>query len=149
MNGHDVADDETKTVDSVTKIVDSVTKTVDIETTVAPPTSGEPEPAVVVVDDSPTVEFTIIHNKDKYTVSMKLSSTILELKHQLADMIGVPVSMQKIMIKGLAKDTETLQSLNVSSLSKIMVVGAKLKDIVAVTSVSNDEVRRPSKDMCH
>lgn len=144
MNGHGgvAEDDETKTAEPVTKIAEPVTKTVDSVTEpVVTESPGEP-PAVdePVVDDSPEVEFTIIHNKDKYKVSSKLSSTILMLKYQLADIIGVPVSMQKIMIKGLAKDDETLLALNVSASSKIMVVGAKLKDIVAVSTPSNDEV---------
>lgn len=90
--------------------------------------------------DSPPVEFTIVHNKDKYTVSMPLSSTIKQLKDKLVDMIGVSSQMQKIMIKGLAKDDQTLESLNVSSSSKIMVVGAKLQDIVAVSVANVEEV---------
>lgn len=92
------------------------------------------------VVDSPPVEFTIIHNKEKYTVSMPLLSTIGQLKEKLVDMIGVSSQMQKIMIKGLAKDDQTLESLNVNSSSKIMVVGAKLQDIVAVSVVNVDEV---------
>lgn len=90
--------------------------------------------------DSPSVEFTIIHNKEKYTVSMPLLSTIEQLKNKLVDMIGVPTKMQKIMIKGLAKDNQTLESLNVTPSSKIMVVGAKLQDIVAVSVANVEEV---------
>lgn len=85
------------------------------------------------IDDSPDVQITIMHNKDKYVLSMPLLSTISELKGKLVDIIGVPSKMQKIMIKGLAKDDQTLKSLNVSSSSKIMVVGSKIKDVVAVT----------------
>jgi len=92
--------------------------------------------------DLPSVEFTIIHNKDKYTVSMPPSSTIGQLKGKLVDMIGVPSKMQKIMIRGLAKDDQTLESLNVTSSSKIMVVGAKLQDIVAVSVPKAEEVRK-------
>lgn len=94
----------------------------------------------VVESDSLSVEFTIIHNKEKYTVSMPLLSTIEQLKNKLVDIIGVPAKMQKIMIKGLAKDDQTLESLNVTSSSKIMVVGAKLQDIVAMTVANVEEV---------
>lgn len=98
------------------------------------------EAASDAIDDSPPVEFTIVHNKDKYTVSMPLLSTIGQLKDKLVDMIGVPSTNQKIMIKGLAKDDQTLESLNVSSSSKIMVVGAKLQDIAAVSLANVEEV---------
>lgn len=103
--------------------------------------SADKDEACDLILDSPSVEFTIIHNKDKYTVSMPLLSTIAQLKDKLVDMIGVPSKMQKIMIKGLAKDDQTLESLNVSSSSKIMVVGAKLQDIVAVSVANVEEVR--------
>ncbi|XP_050547939.1 ubiquitin domain-containing protein UBFD1-like [Daktulosphaira vitifoliae] len=86
-----------------------------------------------------TVELTIIHNKDKYLVTMPFSATIGQLKNKLVDIIGVPSKMQKIMIKGLAKDDQTLESLNVNTATKIMVVGAKLQDIVAVSVVSPEE----------
>lgn len=122
VNGHNEASQENKVPDCDTK--------------------DEDVAAADVVVDSPPVEFTVVHNKDKYVVSMPLSSTILQLKEKLFDMIGVPVKMQKIMIKGLAKDDQTLESLNVSSSSKIMVVGAKLQDIVAVSVANVEEVRQ-------
>lgn len=66
---------------------------------------------------------------------MPPSSTIKDLKEKLYDLIGVSSQIQKIMIKGLTKDHQTLESLNVNSSTKIMVVGAKITDIVAVAHV--------------
>lgn len=129
INGHDngTAPDDTEKVP--TERDDMTAETT--ETVQASP---------VAVADSPSVEFTIIHNKDKHAVSMPLLSTIGQLKDKLVDIIGVPSKMQKIMIKGLAKDEQTLESLNVNSSSKIMVVGAKLQDIVAVSVANIEEV---------
>lgn len=129
INGHEDADDDAK--------VDVCCGNKKEEEAAAAATAAA---AVVVKVDSPSVEFAIIHNKDKYMVSMPLSSTIGQLKDKLVDIIGVPIKMQKIMIKGLAKDDQTLESLNVSSSSKIMVVGAKLQDIVAVAVPKAEEV---------
>lgn len=81
------------------------------------------------------IKFVVIHNKIKYTVSMLPSSTIRQLKDKLFDIIGISSQVQKIMIKGLAKDDQTLESLNVNSSSEIMVVGAKLQDIIAIANV--------------
>lgn len=120
MNGHDEANVETNEINST-----------DCEM--------KDNNDIGIIDNSPPVEFTVIHNKDKYAVSMPLSSTIEELKNKLVDIIKVPNKMQKIMIKGLAKDDQTLESLNVNSSSKIMVVGSKLADIVAI-SVATVEV---------
>lgn len=136
----DAAVCETKETESEMKDIDCELKeaTADGEMKEAEcETKDEVANAVV---DSPPVEFTIIHNKDKYTVSMPVLSTIRQLKEKLVDMIGVSSQMQKIMIKGLAKDDQTLESLNVNSSSKIMVVGAKLQDIVAVSVANIDEV---------
>jgi hypothetical protein len=40
--------------------------------------------------------------------------------------------MQKVMVKGLAKDERTLRELGVSSSSKVMVVGSTFSDVMAV-----------------
>lgn len=49
---------------------------------------------------------------------------------------GVPQSMQKVMIKGLAKDERTLRELGVVKGAKVMVVGSKLDDVLAVSTPS-------------
>lgn len=48
--------------------------------------------------------------------------------------------MQKVVIKGLAKDEKTLQELGVVKGAKVMVVGSKLNDVVNV-NVQKSEVR--------
>jgi len=42
--------------------------------------------------------------------------------------------MQKVMIKGLAKDDRTLKELGVAKGAKIMVVGSKLDDVLAMSN---------------
>lgn len=42
--------------------------------------------------------------------------------------------MQKVMIKGLAKDEKTLRELGVARGSKVMIVGSKLDDVVNVNT---------------
>lgn len=144
INGHGETKNETKVADSAVKeetsecTVKEITTESSAEEQITE--SVVKEETCDLIPDSPSVEFTIIHNKDKYMVSMPLSSTIAQLKNKLVDMIGVPSKMQKIMIKGLAKDDQTLESLNVNSSSKIMVVGAKLQDIVAVSVANVEEV---------
>lgn len=144
INGHSKVNDETKVAESAVKeeTTECIAKEKTTESAVEEQTteSAVKDEACDLILNSPPVEFTIIHNKDKYTVSMPLLSTIAQLKDKLVDMIGVPSKMQKIMIKGLAKDDQTLESLNVSSSSKIMVVGAKLQDIVAVSVANVEEV---------
>lgn len=44
--------------------------------------------------------------------------------------------MQKVMIKGLAKDERTLRELGVVKGAKVMVVGSKLDDVLAVSTPS-------------
>ncbi|GLG97243.1 Uncharacterized protein GBIM_04037 [Gryllus bimaculatus] len=65
--------------------------------------------------------------------------TIGELKVHLEDIIGVPHAMQKVMIKGLAKDERTLRDLGVVKGAKVMVVGSKLDDVLAVSTPSKQD----------
>eukprot|EP00088_Acartia_fossae_P054658 TRINITY_DN629_c0_g1_i1.p1 TRINITY_DN629_c0_g1~~TRINITY_DN629_c0_g1_i1.p1 ORF type:complete len:294 (-),score=74.14 TRINITY_DN629_c0_g1_i1:136-1017(-) len=79
------------------------------------------------------IDFKVVYNKKKFDVSFGSEETVGALKSHLQDVIGVPSTMQKVMIKGLAKDEMTLKKLGVSKGSKIMVVGSTLNDVLEVT----------------
>jgi len=49
---------------------------------------------------------------------------------------GVPPAMQKVMIKGLAQDDQTLRTVGVTKGAKVLVVGSKLDDVIAVSAPS-------------
>ena len=46
-------------------------------------------------------------------------------------------SMQKVMIKGLGKNEDTLKGLGVTNGSKVMVIGCSLNDVVNVNTPTN------------
>jgi len=78
------------------------------------------------------VDFKVVFNKKKYDISFGLDDTIGALKVHLADIINVPNTMQKVMIKGLAKDEMSLRQVGVVKGSKVMVVGSTLSDVLEV-----------------
>lgn len=90
-------------------------------------------------DSSSAVDFIVVYNKKKFDITFNSNKTVKELKEYLQGLIGVPQSLQKVMFKGLAKDEQTLKDLDVKSGAKVMVVGSKLDQILAV-STSSPEV---------
>jgi len=86
-----------------------------------------------------TIDFIVIYNKIKYDVQFPLDDNVGQLKKHLEDVIGVPKDLQKIMFKGLAKDEKTLRDIGVAKGAKIMVVGSKLTDVMAVSTPSTQE----------
>lgn len=60
------------------------------------------------------IDFKVIYNKQRINVNFPLDGTVAELKAHLQNIISVPQAMQKVMIKGLAKDEQTLRSLGVT-----------------------------------
>jgi len=78
------------------------------------------------------VDFKVVFNKKKYDVSFDLDDTIGALKVHLQDIIDVPNTMQKVMIKGLAKDEMSLRQVGVTKGSKVMVVGSTMTDVLEV-----------------
>ncbi|XP_054288770.1 ubiquitin domain-containing protein UBFD1-like isoform X1 [Macrosteles quadrilineatus] len=86
------------------------------------------------------IDFTVIYNKNKHDVQFPLDDNVGQLKKHLEDVIGVPHSLQKVMIKGLAKDERTLRELGVTKGMKVMVVGSKLNDVIAVSTHSSQDV---------
>lgn len=61
-----------------------------------------------------SIDFKVIYNKQRISVNFPLDGTVAELKTHLQNIISVPEAMQKVMIKGLAKDDQTLRSLEVT-----------------------------------
>ncbi|PSN43632.1 Ubiquitin domain-containing protein UBFD1 [Blattella germanica] len=88
-----------------------------------------------------SVDFKVIYNKNKFDVNFLLDNTVGQLKQHLQGIIGVPQSMQKVMIKGLAKDERTLRELGVTKGAKVMVVGSKLDDVLAVSTPSKQDLQ--------
>ncbi|KAK6630732.1 hypothetical protein RUM44_002901 [Polyplax serrata] len=88
------------------------------------------------LQDEEAIPLKVIYNKNKYDVNFPLNQTVMQLKHHLQNIIGVPRAMQKVMIKGLAKDDRTLKELGVTKGAKIMVVGSKLDDVLSVSTPS-------------
>lgn len=90
--------------------------------------SSEPVKSI----DMEMVEFKVVFNKKKYDITFGLDDTVGALKVHLQDIISVPSTMQKIMIKGLAKDEMSLRKLGVVKGSKVMVIGSTLNDVLEV-----------------
>lgn len=88
-----------------------------------------------------SIDFKVIYNKKKINVSFALDGTVAELKAHLQNIISVPKDMQKVMIKGLAKDEQTLRSLGVTSGAKVMIVGSKLDDILALSNPTKQQAQ--------
>jgi len=80
--------------------------------------------------------FKVIFNKQKYDISFDLYATVAQLKEHLHSVIGVPKEMQKVMVKGLAKDDKSLKECGITSGSKVMVIGSTFDDVLALSRPS-------------
>lgn len=81
------------------------------------------------------IEFTVVFNKVKHDITFAYDASVLELKAHLERICGVPLSAQKLLIKGMARDDMTLRKAGVVKGGKVMLVGSKMDDILAVKSV--------------
>ncbi|XP_035728356.1 ubiquitin domain-containing protein UBFD1-like isoform X1 [Vespa mandarinia] len=86
------------------------------------------------------IDFKVIYNKQKININFALDGTVAELKAHLQNIISVPQVMQKVMFKGLAKDDQTLRNLGVTKGAKVMIVGSKLDDVLAVSIPSKQDL---------
>lgn len=97
--------------------------------------SSEPAEDSEICEIPEQVEFTVVFNKNKHDISFAYDATILDLKAHLERICGVPHSAQKLIAKGMAKDTMTLREAGIVGGGKVMLVGSKMDDILAVKSV--------------
>ncbi|KAE8740118.1 hypothetical protein FOCC_FOCC014378 [Frankliniella occidentalis] len=98
-------------------------------------------------DHSPNtedVDFKVIFSKSKYDITFPLDDTVAQLKEHLEMITGVPRTTQKLMIKGLAKDSATLREQGFTKGCKVMLVGSKLDDILSVSTPSKEELEDKS-----
>ncbi|KAI8439913.1 hypothetical protein MSG28_001372 [Choristoneura fumiferana] len=84
------------------------------------------------------IEFTVVFNKVKHDITFAYDASVLELKAHLERICGVPLSAQKLLIKGMARDDMTLRKAGVVKGGKVMLVGSKMDDILAVKSVPKE-----------
>lgn len=92
-----------------------------------------------------TVDFKVVFNKKKYDVIFPLDDTISLLKNHIHTLTGVTPTMQKLMFKGLAKDSQTLRELKVTKGAKLMLVGSLLNDVAAISSANPEKIRAEDK----
>ncbi|XP_050463208.1 ubiquitin domain-containing protein UBFD1-like [Cataglyphis hispanica] len=97
--------------------------------------SESQDTTATALQEPPTenINFTVIYNKQKISVNFSLDGTVAELKTHLQKIISVPQAMQKVMFKGLAKDDQTLRNLGITKGAKVMIVGSKLDDVLAIS----------------
>lgn len=103
----------------------------------APPTGFQEDgdavvPAAEIIEEEDPVPLVIIFNKKKHDVSLALSAKMIALRQEIQRLTGVPPAMQKLIYKGAPKldDSKTLRELNLSSGSKLMLVGSTLDDVL-------------------
>lgn len=113
--------------------VDSEKLCSDVALESVPCTSEKPEESHLF-DIPEQVEFTVVFNKNKHDITFAHDATVLELKAHLERICGVPQSAQKLIIKGMAKDDMTLRKAGIVKGGKVMLVGSKMDDILAVKS---------------
>jgi len=121
-------------LDNKENLESSGSSKMDVEQSSEKASDAKTEPSEGLVDSgsSEKVDFKVVYNKKKYDITFGLDDTVGALKVHLANIIDVPSTMQKIMIKGLAKDEMTLRKLGVVKGSKVMVVGSTLNDVLEV-----------------
>lgn len=84
------------------------------------------------------IEFTVVFNKSRHDITFAYDATVLELKAHLERICGVPQSAQKLIIKGMARDNVTLRNAGIVKGGKVMLVGSKMDDILAVKSAPKE-----------
>ena len=70
------------------------------------------------------------NHRDSLHLLLDVNKDIAALKVHLQPIIEIPPAMMKVMIKGLAKDKDTLAQLGVNKTSKVNAARAYLKNLL-------------------
>lgn len=81
--------------------------------------SSDKDDCTKTEDTGEKVDFKVVFNKKRFDVSFPLDKTIADLKGHLEAIIEAPPATMKVMVKGLAKDDNTLRSSGIIKGSKV------------------------------
>lgn len=157
-------EDKTKVSDDT---VSSNTTTTETRLEVVDSTTNEaqgPPPAPEEVEDfGEPINLKVVFNKQQLKICMPLKKTVgkvldtfgnawklgctqiicVEISGDLKLLIEketkVAPALQKVVLKGMPKDESTLESLGVTTLTKIMVIGTTLSDVMSMTKPPDKE----------
>lgn len=90
------------------------------------------------------LNFKILFNKTLHQISWDSQKSIASLKDHVETLTDVPAEMQKLMYKGLLKDSQSLTEANISNGTKVMLIGSQKKDIVSANKKVKVEVAKAS-----
>ncbi|CAL8124155.1 unnamed protein product [Orchesella dallaii] len=100
----------------------------------------------VINNNSPEVPLSIVYNKKILQISISLDSTVLELKQRVQKHTGVDPTLQKVLLKGIAKDDAVLKTLGVNeNTKKILVIGSSIQDVLSVKEVPSENAATEQK----
>lgn len=97
--------------------------------------AGVKREAEAVLAGGPCIEIKVVFGKLSTTSSRPLSSTVAELKAEIAQHTGVPPENQKLLFKGQLKDEQTLEAAGLKSGSKVIVMGSRPEEIKSAARV--------------
>ena len=109
-----------------------------LEQEVPPP----PEPSSSPPPPELTKPFTVqvMYNKQPYQLEISETMTVLQLKNMIKEKTGVDPGLQKVLLKGIAKDEAVLKGLGVSSATKkILVIGSTIEDVMKMKQVPSEK----------
>lgn len=87
-------------------------------------------------EDMPKFPVTVMYNKNPLSLQISPAMTVLQLKELVKERTGVDIHLQKVLLKGIAKDDAILKTLGVSeSTKKILVIGSSIEDVLKVKEV--------------
>jgi len=91
-------------------------------------------------EGSEVVNFTVKFNKTVHEISWESCRPISSLKEHIQKLTDVPISMQKLMYKGILKNDQTLSGAKITNGAKIMLIGSKLQDVISANQKVKPEV---------
>jgi hypothetical protein len=76
---------------------------------------------------SENVDFVIVYGKESSSVKRTADSTIIQLKREIEERLGIPAANQKLLTggKALKDDTATLKAVGNKKGSKVMLLGSR------------------------
>ncbi|KAH9417385.1 Ubiquitin domain-containing protein ubfd1 [Dermatophagoides pteronyssinus] len=108
--------------------------------------SNSKEQQTLKKQEKEPVTFKVVYAKEIFDITQDLNDTISILKNHLQKLTSVNHNSQKLCYKGNLSDTKTLKECGIKNGVKVMMIGSKATDILAVSSVTKDSIVKEIKE---
>ncbi|TPX38651.1 hypothetical protein SeMB42_g06616 [Synchytrium endobioticum] len=113
--------------------IDTATASMDMPVATEPGVETEGRPSLEEIQ----IPFTVAFRDQTWCMSLPGCASIADIKKSVEEMSEIPVALQKLLYKGMLRDTQTLAEAKITDNARIILMASKLDEITSIAAAGS------------